>query len=152
MENDISARISYINGKHPNLIREQIRLALGERIGFTQHDIKFKGASIELRIVAENTMRGFAPWIGTIEKFKFPEYEWAAVYTHVPFDKSYIIPSDFDPNLALVVLWGDSIDEAKKRAGKFLSETVIEGTDSKGDPIITNMGYLQNNLDRLLTF
>ena len=97
-------------------------------------------------------MRGFAPWIGTIEKFKFPEYEWAAVYTHVPFDKSYIIPSDFDPNLALVVLWGDSIDEAKKRAGKFLSETVIEGTDSKGDPIITNMGYLQNNLDRLLTF
>jgi acetyl/propionyl-CoA carboxylase alpha subunit len=152
VENDISARISYINGKHPNLIREQIRLALGDRIGFTQHDIVFNGASIELRIVAEDTMRGFAPWIGTIEKLKFPEYEWAAVYTHVPFDKSYIIPSDFDPNLALVVLWGDSIEAAKKRASKFLSETVIEGTDSKGEPIITNMNYLHNNLDRLLTF
>jgi len=152
VENDISARISYINGKHPNLIREQIRLALDERIGYTQHDVVINGASIELRIVAEDTLRGFAPWIGTIEKFKFPTYEWAAVYTHVPFDRPYIIPSDFDPNLALVVLWGDSIQEAKERAGKFLSETVIEGTNSKGEPIITNMKYLHNNLDRLLTF
>ena len=106
----------------------------------------------ELRIVAEDTMRGFAPWIGTIEKFKFPEYEYAAVYTHVPFDRPYVIPSDFDPNLALVVLWGSSLQETKERAGKFLNETVIEGTNSKGEPIITNMKYLHNNLDRLLTF
>lgn len=152
VENDISARISYVNGKHPNLIREQIRLALGERIGFTQHDIIFKGASIELRIVAEDTKRGFAPWIGTIEKFKFPRYDWAAVYTHVPFDRPYMIPSDFDPNLALVVLWGDSIQETKERASKFMHETVIEGKNSKGESIITNMEYLHNNLDRLLTF
>jgi len=152
VENDISARISYINDKHPNLIREQIRLALGDRIGFTQHDILFKGASIELRIVAEDTRRGFAPWIGTIEKFSFPQYEWAAVYTHVPFDRPYMIPSDFDPNLALVVLWGDSIQEAKERASRFMHETVIAGTNSKGEPIITNMEYLHNNLDRLLTF
>ncbi len=152
VENDISARISYINDEHPNLIREQIRLALGDRIGFTQHDIAFKGASIELRIVAEDTRRGFAPWIGTIEKFSFPRYEWAAVYTHVPFDRPYMIPSDFDPNLALVVLWGDSIQEAKERASKFMSETVIAGTNNRGEPIITNMEYLHNNLDRLLTF
>jgi acetyl/propionyl-CoA carboxylase alpha subunit len=152
VENDISARISYINDEHPNLIREQIRLALGDRIGFTQHDIVFKGASIELRIVAEDTRRGFAPWIGTIEKFSFPRYEWAAVYTHVPFDRPYMIPSDFDPNLALVVLWGDSIQDAKERASRFMSETVIAGTNNRGEPIITNMEYLHNNLDRLLTF
>ncbi len=152
VENDISARISYINDQHPSLIREQIRLALGDRIGFTQHDVVFKGASIELRIVAEDTKRGFAPWIGTIEKFSFPQYDWAAVYTHVPFDRPYMIPSDFDPNLALVVLWGDSIQEAKERASKFLGETVIEGKNSKGDSITTNMEYLHNNLDRLLTF
>ncbi len=152
VENDISARISYINGKHPNLLREQIRLALGDRIGYTQHDVVLKGASIELRIVAEDTKRGFAPWIGTIEKFSFPHYDWAAVYTHVPFDRPYMIPSDFDPNLALVVLWGDSIQEAKERASKFLAETVIAGSNSKGEAITTNMEYLHNNLDRLLTF
>jgi len=152
VENDISARISYIDGKHPNLIREQIRIALGDRIGFSQDAIKFNGASIELRIVAEDTRRGFAPWIGTIEKFNFPQHEWAAVYTHVPFDRPYMIPSDFDPNLALVVLWGDSIQETKERASQFLSETIIEGKNSKNEPIITNMEYLHNNLDRLLTF
>ena len=152
VENDISARISYINGKHPNLIKEQIRLALGERIGYTQEDIDIKGASIELRIVAEDTTRGFAPWIGTIDSFKFPEYDWSAVYTHVPFDRSYMIPSDFDPNLALAVIWGDSIQQAKERASQFLNESVIEGKNSKGEPIITNMEYLHNNLDRLLTF
>ena len=152
VENDISARISYINGQHPNLIREQIRLALGDRIGYTQDDIDIKGASIELRIVAEDTVRGFAPWIGTIDTFKFPEYDWSAIYTHVPYDRPYMIPSDFDPNLALAVIWGDSIQEAKERASKFLHETVIDGKNSKGEPILTNMDYLHNNLDRLLTF
>jgi acetyl/propionyl-CoA carboxylase alpha subunit len=152
VENDISARISYINGQHPNLIKEQIRLALGERLGYSQDDINIKGASIELRIVAEDTTRGFAPWIGTIESFKFPDYDWSAVYTHVPFDRSYMIPSDFDPNLALAVIWGDSIQQAKERASLFLNESVIEGKNSKGEPIITNMDYLHNNLDRLLTF
>jgi len=152
VENDISARISYINDRHPNLIREQIRIALGDRIGYTQDDIDIKGASIELRIVAEDTMRGFAPWIGTIETFRFPEYDWSAVYTHVPFDRPYMIPSDFDPNLALAVIWGKSIQEAKERASMFLNKTVIDGKNSKGEPIITNMDYLHNNLDRLLTF
>ena len=152
VENDISARISYIDAKQPNLIREQIRLALGDRIGYSQDDIKFHGASIELRIVAEDTQRGFAPWIGTITRFAFPSHDWSAVYTHVPFDRPYPIPSDFDPNLALGVVWGSSMQEAKERAARLLDEVEIQGEDSGGRPIITNIAYLRNNLDRLLTF
>jgi len=152
VENDISARISYLNGSHPNLIREQIRLALGEKMGYTQEDVAFSGAAIELRIVAEDTRRGFAPWIGTISRFKIPQYEWSAVYTHVPFDRPYTIPSDYDPNLALALVWGDSVDEAKKRAAKLLKETDIRGKDSSGGKIVTNLAYLKDNLDRLLTF
>jgi acetyl/propionyl-CoA carboxylase alpha subunit len=152
VENDVSGRISYVDGKQPNLIKEQIRLALGEHVGYGQNDITLQGASIELRIVAEDTQRGFAPWIGTINKFSFPERDWAAVYTHVPFDRSYAIPSDYDPNLALAIVWGSDIQEAKERAKLFLDEVQIEGKDSKGEPIITNTTYLANNLDRLLTF
>ncbi len=152
VENDVSARISYLNNKQPNLIREQIRLALGERIGFRQQDITFRGAAIELRIVAEDPQRGFAPWIGTITEFSFPDHDWSCVYTHVPFDRPYTIPSDFDPNLALALIWADSMDEAKKRAARFIDETVITGEDSSGAPIITNLHYLKNNLDRLLAF
>lgn len=152
VENDVSARISYIDKNHPNLIREQIRLALGEPMGYTQDDIDFHGASIELRIVAENPARDFSPWIGTITRFDLPQYEWAAVYSHVPTDRPYPIPSEYDPNLALALVWGDTMDQAKERAGKFLDHTSIEGNNSAGTGILTNLVYLRNNLDRLLTF
>jgi acetyl/propionyl-CoA carboxylase alpha subunit len=152
VENDISARISYVDGKQPNLIREQIRLALGDRIGYSQNDIQFRGASIELRIIAEDTHRGFAPWIGTISKLVFPSYDWAAVYTHVPTDRPYVIPSEYDANLALAVVWGDTMSEAKERALRFIDETVIEGRNAGGGAILTNLLYLKTNMDRLLTF
>jgi acetyl/propionyl-CoA carboxylase alpha subunit len=152
VENDVSARISYLGGEHPNLIREQIRLGLGNRLGYKQGAVKFKGAAIELRIVAEDTRRGFAPWIGTITEFKFPDHPWSVVYSHVPGDRPYPIPSDFDPNLALALVWGDSMDDAKAKAARFIDETVIRGKDSNDQPIITNLDYLKNNLDRLLAF
>ncbi|BCL62000.1 acetyl-CoA carboxylase biotin carboxylase subunit [Desulfomarina profundi] len=152
VENDISARISYLNDEHPNLIREQIRLGLGEKIGYKQKAVKFRGAAIELRIVAEDTRRGFAPWIGTITEFSFPDYDWSVVYSHVPFDRPYPIPSDFDPNLALALVWGEDMDDAKAKAVQFINETVIRGKDSAGNRIITNLEYLKNNLDRLLAF
>ncbi|MDY0352085.1 MAG: biotin carboxylase N-terminal domain-containing protein [Desulfobulbaceae bacterium] len=152
VENDVSARISYIKGEQPNLIREQIRLALGEPIGYNQKEVKFNGASIELRIVAENPQRDFAPWIGTITRFDLPQFEWSSVYTHVPSDRPYSIPSEYDPNLALALVWGDSMDEAKQRALQFLEQTVIEGQDNAGNGIITNLDYLRSHLDRLLTF
>ncbi len=152
VENDISARISYLSGGQPNLIREQIRLGLGERLGYKQSAIKFKGTAIELRIVAEDTRRGFAPWIGTITEFTFPNHPWSAVYSHVPFDRPYAIPSDFDPNLALALVWGDSVQDAKDKAVQFLKETTINGVDGGGNAIITNLQYLHDNLDRLLAF
>lgn len=150
--NDISTRISYIGGERPNLIREQIRLGLGNRLGYKQKAVKFRGAAIELRIVAEDPRRGFAPWIGTITEFNFPDHPWADVYSHVPGDRPYLIPSDFDPNLALALICGESMDDAKTKAARFISETVIRGKDPENRPIITNLEYLEDNLDRLLTF
>ena len=152
VENDVSARISYLDDQHPNLIREQIRLALGEPMGYSQQDIEFHGASIELRIVAENPARDFTPWIGTITHFNLPRHEWSAVYTHVPSDRPYPIPSEYDPNLALALVWGKSMQQAKERAKKFIDDTIIEGESSSGAGILTNLDYLRENLDRLLTF
>jgi biotin carboxylase len=105
-----------------------------------------------MRIVAEDPKRGFAPWIGTITKFDHPSYDWSAVYTHVPSDRPYAIPSDYDPNLALALVWGDSMAEAKARGRQFLQDVVIEGRNAAGDEINTNLAYLNDNFDRLLTF
>jgi acetyl-CoA carboxylase, biotin carboxylase subunit len=152
VENDVSARISYLDGKHPNLLKEQIRVALGDRIGYSQEEIIFSGVSIEFRIIAEDTHRGFAPWIGTISKLSFPEEDWLAVYTHVPFERNYQIPSEYDPNLALAIVWGKDMKEAKERGLKMLEEVVIEGSNNSGGPVMTNIPYLRTNIDRLLTF
>ena len=152
VENDVSARISFYKKKQPNLIREQIRVALGAKIGYAQRKVKFHGACIEFRIVAEDTSRDFAPWIGKITRFDFPKHDWSAVYTQVPSDRHYDIPSDFDPNLALALVWGDNIAQAKERGREFLKEVTIEGETSNGDSMMTNLKYLDENIDRLLTF
>ncbi len=152
VENDVSARISYVNGEQPNLLKEQIRLALGDRMGYNQNDIEFRGASIEFRIIAEDTHRGFSPWMGTINTFSFPQYDWSAVYTHVPSDWPYVIPTDYDPNLALAIVWGATMEEAKERGLRLIKEVVIEGTNANNEPILTNIPYLEANVDRLLTF
>lgn len=154
VENEISARISRIS-KHDapvNLIREQIRSAFGEKLGYGQKHISFAGTSIELRIVAEDVKRGFAPWCGKITTFSFPEKPWVRVYSHVPQDEPYEIPTEYDPNLALAIIWGMDTEQAKDRAREFISKTVIDGKDSRGGPIVTNLEYLMERLDDLLKF
>lgn len=154
VENDVSAKTSCIRGHEgpPNLIEEQIRLALGDKLGYKQKDISFSGVSIEFRIVAEDTKRGFMPWIGAITRFDFPSYPWMSVYSHVPRNEKYIIPSEYDPNLALAIVWGENLSEAKERGRVFLAETQIEGQNRREEPIITNLGYLKENIDNLMLF
>ena len=154
VENGISARISRIQGRdgYPNLIKEQIRVALGEKLGYSQKAISFHGTSIELRIVAEDTRRGFAPWCGTITRFHLPENDWVSVHTHVPADRPYTIPTEYDPNLALAIIWGEDTEQAKERARSFIDSAVIEGEASGGEPIVTNLPYLRERLDAVLTF
>ncbi len=154
VENEISAAISRIKDdpRPVNLIREQIRSAFGEKLGFSQDDISFQGTSIELRIVAEDVNRGFSPWCGIITRFEFPDDEWVRVYTQVPMDRSYEIPTEYDPNLALVIIWGEDTIQAQKRAKDYVNRIAIEGHDSKGNPIVTNLEYLYEKLDDILKF
>ncbi|NIA08666.1 MAG: acetyl-CoA carboxylase biotin carboxylase subunit [Nitrospiraceae bacterium] len=154
VENEISACISRVKGATgpSNLIREQIRVALGDKLGFTQEDVSFEGTSIELRIVAEDTDRGFAPWCGTITRFDYPDAPWARVYSHVPRDIPYKIPTEYDPNLALVIIWGQDTEEAKERARQFQRKTVIEGRGADGKGIVTNLAYLYDRINDVLQF
>ncbi len=151
VENEISGKISFINGNQVNLIKEQIRVAFGERLGYSQKDIKFKGTAIELRLVAEDTSRGFLPVSGIIEKFDYPDYPWLTVRTHIPKNEPYHMPSQFDPNLALFIVYGESLAQAKERCSKLLEEIVIEGKRKK-EPFVTNKDFLKENLQRIYTY
>ncbi|MBA2848949.1 acetyl-CoA carboxylase biotin carboxylase subunit [Thermosulfuriphilus ammonigenes] len=152
VENDVSAKISRIGGRVPNLVEEQIRLALGDKMGYAQEDITFEGTSIEFRLIAEDTKRGFIPSAGVITRFAYPDYDWLTIYSHVPRDRPYRIPTEYDPNLALAVIWGKDTTEAKARGRTFLAETTIEGQDSHGQPLLTNITYLKERLEEILIF
>ncbi len=153
VENGVSAAIARIKGKGGvNLIVEQIRLALGEAMGYDQHDIDFEGVSIEYRIIAEDTEARFKPWTGKIEKFSWPESDWATMHTQIPTDQAYQIPTEFDPNLALVIITGANLEEAKIRGVSFLDKLVLEGSNSSGTPLKSNLGFLKDKTNNLLEF
>jgi len=152
VENEISAKISRIKGRAVNLIKEQIRIALGDKLGYAQKDLQFSGTAIELRLVAEDTQRNFKPLSGTITRFSWEHHPWLTIRTHVPQDKPYTIPTEYDPNLALAIVWGRDTEEARQRALTFLEEVIIEGQRSQGEPLLTNIPFLKDKLTEILRF
>ncbi|CCH47961.1 biotin carboxylase N-terminal domain-containing protein [Pseudodesulfovibrio piezophilus] len=153
VENGVSADIASVKGdKNVNLIREQIRIGLGEELGYTQKDVTFGGVSIEYRIIAEDTENGFSPWVGKIEKVAWTKQDWLSVHTHVPLDRPYQIPTEYDPNLALAIIWGKDITEAKQRGLDFLQDLALTGVDTSGGTMKANIPFLMQKTENLLEF
>jgi acetyl/propionyl-CoA carboxylase alpha subunit len=156
VENGVSAAISRIKGREPSdgtdLIAEQIRTGLGDPLGYTQEDISFHSMGIEYRIIAENPDNGFAPWVGRIEKFSWNPAPWLHMHTHVPTDAPYDIPTEFDPNLALGIVWGKDIAEVKQRGLEFLESLRLEGSTAKGEPLQSNLAFLKKKTLDILKF
>jgi acetyl-CoA carboxylase biotin carboxylase subunit len=108
-----------------DLIKEQINVASGERLRYTQDDITFNGCSIECRINAENPEKNFMPSPGKIEMYLPPggfgvRIESAAY-------PGYMIPPYYDSMIAKVITYGNTREEAISRMKRALSEFVIEG-------------------------
>lgn len=152
VENGVSARIARVDGHEVDLIAEQIRIGLGEPLGYSQDDITFDGVGIEYRIIAEDPDNRFTPWVGRIDAFGWPGQEWARVHTHVPTDGPYDIPTEFDPNLALAIIWGKNLEEAKARGVEFLDRLTLEGQNKAGDELRSNVNFLRDNTARILKF
>lgn len=153
VENGVSARISTVNNEGGvDLIAEQIRTGLGQPLGYGQEAIAFDGVGIEYRLIAEDPDSRFTPWVGRIERFSWQEQPWLTMLTHVPTDEPYEIPTEFDPNLALAIVWGKDLDEAKARGREFLDGLVLEGHNAAGDSLKSNVNFLRANTERILRF
>lgn len=153
VENGVSSIISRVGSKPVDIITEQIRCALGEPVGYTQDDVTFTGVGIEYRIVAENTDNRFTPCAGRITSMSWKEHEWLELFTQVPLDEPYEIPMEFDPNLALAIIWGKDLEEAKARGMQFLDEFVLEGeSGGSAQAFHTNIAYLKRKTDKILEF
>lgn len=153
VENGVTACISRVGGKDGvDLLAEQIRTGLGEPLGYTQAEIASEGVGIEYRIIAEAPEDNFTPWVGRIEHFEWQEAPWLTMLTHVPTDRPYEIPTEFDPNLALAIIWGKDMEEAKARGLTFLDSLKLEGKNDANEPLRSNVAFLKENTKQVLRF
>ena len=107
-----------------DLIKEQIRLAAGEKLD-ARTDMKMRGHAMECRINAENPEKNFMPSPGTITDFHVPGGFGVRVDTHVY--AQYTIPPYYDSLIAKLITHGRDREEARKRMKRALEEFVVEG-------------------------
>ncbi|MFH1281774.1 MAG: acetyl-CoA carboxylase biotin carboxylase subunit [Candidatus Omnitrophota bacterium] len=106
-----------------DLIKEQIRVAAGEKLKFSQDNVQFRGASIECRINAEDPDNNFIPSPGKIESLILPGGPNVRVDTHIY--AGYEVPAYYDSLVAKLIVRGDSRQEAIKTMRRALSEFYI---------------------------
>lgn len=107
-----------------DLIKEQIKIAAGEKLKITQKDLKFRGHAIECRINAEDP-ESFAPSTGTIENLMLPGGPGTRLDTHI-FSGYQILPF-YDSLLAKLIIWGDSRNGSIARMNRALEEFKVHG-------------------------
>ncbi|MBN2322735.1 MAG: ATP-grasp domain-containing protein [Spirochaetes bacterium] len=131
-----------------DLIFEQIRIASGERLGYSQADLKQSGFAVECRINAEDPEHDFEASPGIIDRFIPPEGKHVAVDTFIPLiengEEPFAISTVYDSLLANLVVWGKDKRSALLLMAKKLKEFVIEGKDVK-----TTIPFHQKKLEEL---
>ncbi len=120
-----------------DLVREQLRIAAGEALGYGQSDISFEGWAIEARLYAEDPTNDFLPATGTLAAFSAsptPEVRWDSGVA-----AGSVIGTDFDPMLAKVIAHAPTRREAAGRLALALARTHLGG-------VVTNRDFLVSTL------
>ena len=107
-----------------DIVQQQIRIAAGEKLGFKQKDIQFKGHAVECRINAENPYT-FVPSPGRITLYHTPGGPGIRVDSHVY--QNYFVPPYYDSMIGKLIAHGDTREQAIARMKIAISEMVVEG-------------------------
>lgn len=131
-----------------DLVKEQIRIAAGEKLKIKQKDVNFKGHSIECRINAENPNKNFMPCPGKITGLYLPGGNGIRIDTAIY--SGYTIPSNYDSMIAKIIVYGTSRNEAIAKMKRALEEIVIEGIETNRDflyEIVTDLEFIRGDFD-----
>ncbi len=131
-----------------DLIKEQIKIAAGERLKIRQKDIKICGHAIECRINAEDPFRNFTPCPGKINLFIPAGGPNVRMDTHAY--SGYIIPPYYDSLLGKMIVWGANRAEAIATCRRALSEMVVDGVKTTipfQKMIISHKSFIEGKYD-----
>ena len=108
-----------------DLVALQLGIAAGEPLPFAQSDVRRRGAAIELRVTAEDTLRGFVPATGRIALLREPA--GPGVRVDSALFEGLTVTSDYDPLLMKIIAHGADRTEALARARRAVRETIVAG-------------------------
>ena len=131
-----------------DIIKEQIKIASGEKLSYKQEEIKIKGHSMEVRINAENPEKNFMPAPGRVTGLHLPGGNGIRVDTAI-YD-GYNVPPTYDSMLVKLIVYGKNREESILKMRSALSEIVIEGITTNIDfllKILNNKDFQDNNYD-----
>jgi acetyl/propionyl-CoA carboxylase alpha subunit len=108
-----------------DLVREQLRVAAGEPLGYGQADVRLSGWAIEVRINAEDPFNGFVPSTGTIHNLRAASGPWVRMDTAM--HRGMVVGLEYDPLLAKLIVWGGDRRTAIARMVRALQELNVGG-------------------------
>ncbi|MFG2823884.1 acetyl/propionyl/methylcrotonyl-CoA carboxylase subunit alpha [Kitasatospora sp. NPDC048365] len=122
-----------------DLVREQLRIAAGEPLGYGQQDVVVRGHAVEARVNAEDPERDFVPTPGLLSEFTPPGGPFVRVDTHAY--PGWVVGPDYDSLLAKTIAWAPDREQAVARLDRALAEFRIDGPGVR-----TTAGYLRRTL------
>lgn len=131
-----------------DLVEWQIRVARGENLPLKQDEIPMNGHAIEVRVYAEDTLNGFTPDIGTLERYRIPSGR--SVRVDDAFTEGMEIPIYYDPMIAKLVVWGKDRKSAIKRTIQAINEYQIAGLKTTldfGKYVMTHEAFVSGDFD-----
>lgn len=126
VEHPVTEMISSVD-----LIEEQIRVAMGEKLRYKQEEIVLRGHSIECRINAEDAFKGFRPGPGRITAYLPSGGPFVRMDSHVYPD--YVVPPSYDSLLGKLIVWAPTREKAIERMKRALDDTIITGVPTTID-------------------
>ena len=131
-----------------DLVEEQIKIARGETLSFTQNELKINGHALELRVCAEDPLNNFLPSIGTLVKYEIPKGE--GVRVDDGYEQGMDIPIYYDPMIAKLVTYGKNRTEAIQKMKEAIKSYKIEGvatTLSFGAFVMEHEAFISGHFD-----
>ena len=131
-----------------DLVKEQIKIARGEKLSFKQEDLKIRGHAIEVRVYAEDPANNFLPDIGRLQTYITPK--GPGVRVDDGFEQGMEIPIYYDPMIAKLVTYGKDRTEAIERMIRAIDEyriTGIQTTLAFGKFVMQHEAFISGKFD-----
>lgn len=131
-----------------DLVAQQIKVANGETLSFSQDELKIKGHALELRVYAEDSLQNFMPSVGTLEVYRPPSGK--NIRMDDGFEEGMEVPIQYDPMLAKLITYGKDRSEAIQNMVEAISKFEVKGVSTTlpfGKFVFEHEAFKSGNFD-----